>query len=148
MIFFLGLVRSPIWRVLAALAVASCGRAQDFITNCTWQTAVLNGTYLGAFCNNDNWVIYSYDWAWFDLSNCLTNDNGQLAVYESGYYGNTCAGCSIRPSPVDFILTCTCLYSGSSLANSSIDLNKIIWNHDGFLGCFERYGTRVERGPF
>jgi hypothetical protein len=62
--FLLRLMKLPISTVLVALAVSSCAYAQDFITNCTWQTAMLVDTNLGAYCNNDNWVVYSYDWAW------------------------------------------------------------------------------------
>lgn len=49
---------------LAALAVSPHVRAQGFLANCTWQTALLVDSYLGAYCNNDNWGIYSYDWTW------------------------------------------------------------------------------------
>ncbi|KAI1421056.1 hypothetical protein F5Y12DRAFT_790487 [Xylaria sp. FL1777] len=57
--------------ILAVLAVGPCALAQSFLTNCTWQTAMLVDSYLGAYCNNDNWEIYSYDWT------C----GGQLAPY-------------------------------------------------------------------
>ncbi|KAI1814620.1 hypothetical protein GGS20DRAFT_401209 [Poronia punctata] len=133
---------------LVALAVSSCARAQGFISNCTWQTAMLVDSYLGAYCNNNNWQIYSYDWTWFDISNCLMNSGGKLAAHESGNYWRSCKGCTIHPSPVDFILKCTCLSSPPAITTAIFDLNTIIWNHDGFLGCFERFGTRTERAPF
>ena len=49
---------------LVTLAVSPCVFSQSFLTNCTWQTAMLVDSYLGAYCNNDNWEIYSYDWTW------------------------------------------------------------------------------------
>ncbi|KAI1819911.1 hypothetical protein F4861DRAFT_525202 [Xylaria intraflava] len=132
----------------AALAVSPGAYAQNFITNCSWQTAMLVDGYLGAYCNNDNWLTYSYDWSWFDTSNCLMNYNGQLVSYEGGNYSDTCKGCSVSRSHADFVLNCYCLQPGFTLGTATYDLNQIIWNHNGFLGCFEQFGNKSERGPF
>ncbi|KAI1160574.1 hypothetical protein F5B18DRAFT_663766 [Nemania serpens] len=133
---------------LAALAVSPHVRAQGFLANCTWQTALLVDSYLGAYCNNDNWGIYSYDWTWFDTSYCLMNSNGQLSPSDSGDYWRSCKGCTIRGSHTDFTINCTCLLSGVRVVTATYDLNKIIWNHNGFLGCFGHFGNKSERGPF
>ncbi|KAI0404952.1 hypothetical protein F4802DRAFT_206657 [Xylaria palmicola] len=133
---------------LVALAAGPQVRAQGFLSNCTWQTAMLVDGYLGAYCNNDNWEVYSYDWSWFDTSPCLVNSGGQLAPSNNGDYSRTCKGCTIRASNADFVINCTCLLSGVRLTTATYDLNKVIWNHDGFLGCFEHFGNRSERGPF
>ncbi|KAI1276649.1 hypothetical protein F5Y07DRAFT_399098 [Xylaria sp. FL0933] len=141
-------MKTFITAALVALAVAPRVHAQSFLTNCTWQTAMLVDSYLGAYCNNDNWEIYSYDWTWFDTSNCLTNSGGQLVPYNNGDYWRSCKGCTIRASNVEFIINCTCLMSNYKVTTATYDLNKIIWNHDGFLGCFEHFGNRSLRGPF
>ncbi|KAI0109637.1 hypothetical protein GGR51DRAFT_558329 [Nemania sp. FL0031] len=142
-------MKSSFITTLVALAVGGpCVRGQGFLANCTWQTAMLVDSYLGAYCNNDNWEIYSYDWTWFDTSHCLMNNNGQLSPYDSGDYSRSCKGCNVRASHSEFVINCTCLLSGVKVATSTYDLNKIIWNHDGFLGCFGHFGNKSERGPF
>lgn len=92
--------------------------------------------------------MYSYDWTWFDTSWCLMNDAGRLSAYDSGDYWRSCKGCTVHASEVEFILNCTCLFAGFSVAAATYDLNKVVWNHDGFLGCFGHFGNRTERGPF
>ncbi|KAI2628333.1 hypothetical protein GGS21DRAFT_238707 [Xylaria nigripes] len=133
---------------LVVLAAGPGANAQGFLTNCTWQTAMLVDSYLGTYCHNNNWQAYSYDWSWFDISNCLINYGGQLVAYDSGNYWQTCKGCTIFTSSVNFLMTCTCMQSRVSLTTSTYDLNQVIWNHDGYLGCFEHFGNRSERGPF
>ncbi|GAW12296.1 hypothetical protein ANO14919_016600 [Xylariales sp. No.14919] len=134
--------------IIAALSVGPIAQAQSFLSNCTWQTAMLVDSYLGAYCNNDNWEIYSYDWTWFDTSYCLVNSGGQLVPQSRGDYSRTCKGCSVRASKTEFIISCTCLLPSYKVATTTYDLNKVIWNHDGFLGCFEHFGNRTLRGPF
>ncbi|KAI3331888.1 hypothetical protein HD806DRAFT_173287 [Xylariaceae sp. AK1471] len=141
-------MRPFITAVLVALAAGPHALAQGFLSNCSWQTAMLVDSWLGAYCNNDHWEVFSYDWTWFDISYCLVNYGGQLAAYDSGYYSRTCKGCTIHASSVDFILNCTCLHSSTMLTTATYDLNRVIWNHNGYLGCFEHFGSRAERGPF
>ncbi|KAI1369481.1 hypothetical protein F5Y08DRAFT_334410 [Xylaria arbuscula] len=107
---------------LVALAVSPRALAQAFLNNCTWQTAMLVDSYLGAYCNNDNWEIYSYDWTWFDTSYCLMNSGGQLAPASNGDYWRTCKGCSIRASKTEFVINCTCLTSTYKLTTATYDL--------------------------
>ncbi|KAI0862036.1 hypothetical protein F4860DRAFT_155364 [Xylaria cubensis] len=76
------------------------------------------------------------------------NSGGQLTPSNNGDYWRTCKGCSIRATNIEFVINCTCLFSGTRLATSTYDLNKVIWNHDGYLGCFSHFGNRSERGPF
>ncbi|KAI0543151.1 hypothetical protein GGR58DRAFT_496615 [Xylaria digitata] len=65
-------MKSSIIAALVALAVGPLAQAQGFLNNCTWQTAMLVDSYLGAYCNNDNWEIYSYDWT------CADEASGEL----------------------------------------------------------------------
>ncbi|KAI1435048.1 hypothetical protein GGR50DRAFT_352619 [Xylaria sp. CBS 124048] len=141
-------MRASIVAVFVALAGCPTAHAQGFLTNCTWQTAILVDSYLGAYCHNDNWQAFDYDWTWFDTSNCLMNNGGQLTAYDGGKYWDTCKGCTILPSPGNFIITCTCLQPSIRLTTATYDLNEIIWNHNGYLGCFEHFGNKSERGPF
>lgn len=38
--------------------------SQGLVTNCTWQTGLLVDSFLGMYCNNNDWADYSYDWTW------------------------------------------------------------------------------------
>ncbi|KAL7628195.1 hypothetical protein AAE478_002393 [Parahypoxylon ruwenzoriense] len=45
-----------------ALGASRLVDAQGFVTNCTWQTGFMANSFLGMYCNNDNWASFSYDW--------------------------------------------------------------------------------------
>ncbi|OTB03125.1 hypothetical protein M426DRAFT_263902 [Hypoxylon sp. CI-4A] len=136
---------------IAAVALGAIGKlanAQDFVTNCTWQTGFMQDKFLGMYCNNDDWAQYSYDWTWLDTSPCLTNTGGKLLPYGSGNYWSTCGNCSVRGSNVDFLMTCDCLNVHGAFSTASYDLNQVVWNRDGVLGCFNHIGNKTEKGPF
>ncbi|GAW26738.1 hypothetical protein SAMD00023353_4600740 [Rosellinia necatrix] len=76
------------------------------------------------------------------------NDGGRLAAHDRGDYWRSCKGCTVRASKAEFLLNCTCLLSGLRLTTATYDLNKVIWNHNGYLGCFGHFGNKSERGPF
>lgn len=88
-------------------------------------------------------------------------------MLDSGSYWSTCGNCAVRGSNVDFILTCDCLNGQGRFASSTYDLSaitrlilmtvlvvlthypdRVIWNHDGVLGCFNHIGNKTEKGPF
>ncbi|KAI1075108.1 hypothetical protein F5B20DRAFT_585683 [Whalleya microplaca] len=115
-----------------ALAVVGAGKladAQDFITNCTWQAGILSGSFLGMYCNNDDWEHFYYDWT-------------------CGGYRTSCQDCAVRGSSVDYFLTCDCLNTANQVTSTSYDLNRAIWNHNGSLGCFDHIGNKTRDGPF
>ncbi|KAI0899315.1 hypothetical protein F4806DRAFT_452244 [Annulohypoxylon nitens] len=122
--------------------------SQGLVTNCTWQTGLLVDSFLGMYCNNNDWADYSYDWTWLDTNACLANSGGDLYPYGSGNYWSTCDNCSIHKSNVTFLLTCDCLNANSQFSPATYDLNLLIWNHDGILGCFDHIGNKTEKGPF
>ncbi|KAI1387009.1 uncharacterized protein F4822DRAFT_332286 [Hypoxylon trugodes] len=138
--------------IAIAVFLGAIGRlvnAQGLVTNCTWQTGLLEGSFLGMYCNNDDWAEYAYDWTWFDTNNCLINYGGKLyPSYPSGNYWSTCDNCTIRGSNFDFLLNCLCIDSNGHLAPTSYDLNGLIWNHNGALGCFDHIGNKTHVGPF
>ncbi|KAI0009134.1 hypothetical protein F4779DRAFT_404555 [Xylariaceae sp. FL0662B] len=141
-------IRSILAAIIAAVGAAKLANAQGFITNCTWQTGLLSGTFLGMYCNDDNWAQYSYDWTWLDTNACLINNGGQLFAYGNGDYRTSCQNCTIFGSNVDFFLTCDCLNTAKQVVSTSYDLNRVIWNHNGILGCFEYMGNQTRAGPF
>ncbi|XXG98758.1 hypothetical protein Hte_005088 [Hypoxylon texense] len=132
----------------AALGVASLASAQGIVANCTWQNGFMQDSFLGMYCNNDNWADYSYDWSWLDTNACLTNYDGNLYAYNSGNYWTTCGNCSARPSPVDFVLYCECLNGKGTFSPTTYDLNTLVYNRNGTLGCFEHAGNKTRIGPF
>lgn len=135
---------------VALCAIGKLANAQDFVTNCTWQTGFLSGSFLGMYCNNDDWARYSYDWTWLDTQGCLINNGGELYPLSrsGGSYWDTCGNCSVRGSDYDFLIGCECLGPGGIFVPTTYDLNRIIWNHDGILGCFDHLGNKTELGPF
>ncbi|KAI2616622.1 hypothetical protein GGR54DRAFT_631725 [Hypoxylon sp. NC1633] len=134
--------------LVVALGARQLANAQNFVTNCTWQTGFMADSFLGMYCNNDDWARYSYDWTWLDTNACLTNDGGKLQSYGSGNYWSTCGNCSVRGSNVEFLLSCDCLNASGLFARDTYDLNRVIWNRNGALGCFSHAGNKTERGPF
>ncbi|KAI1415730.1 hypothetical protein F5Y13DRAFT_207388 [Hypoxylon sp. FL1857] len=130
--------------VAAALGVVvQLANAQGLVYNCTWQTGFMVDSFLGMYCNNDNWAEYSYDWTWLDTSPCFTNAGGKL-----GNYWSTCDNCTVFGTNVTFYMTCVCLNAHGLFSPASYDLNQVVYNHDGVLGCFEHLGNKTEIGPF
>ncbi|KAI1260080.1 hypothetical protein F5Y18DRAFT_264049 [Xylariaceae sp. FL1019] len=131
-------------------ALATCPRAltQGFLTNCSWKAAILVNSWLGMYCNNDDWASYDYEWSWLDTGFCLANIGGQLTPHDSGEYWTSCKGCAVRGSPIDFTLNCTCLWTPGRVTTATYDLNRIIWNVNGSLGCFAHYGNKTRVGPY
>ncbi|KAI1339642.1 hypothetical protein F5Y15DRAFT_80405 [Xylariaceae sp. FL0016] len=134
--------------VFVAVRPDNQANAQGFITNCTWQTGFMTDSLLGMYCNNDNWDDFSYDWTWFDTSLCLVNNGGLLIPYESGNYFPSCKDCIVQGSDVNFILACTCFQPTGEYAPAAYDLNRVIYNENGTLGCFGHVGNKTEIGPF
>ncbi|KAK7757761.1 hypothetical protein SLS62_000139 [Diatrype stigma] len=67
--------------VLVVLGFGQQAVAQGFVSNCTWKTARMSGSFLGMYCHNDNWAHFSYGWTWFNTAYCLINNGGYLAPY-------------------------------------------------------------------
>ncbi|KAI1872697.1 hypothetical protein JX265_005577 [Neoarthrinium moseri] len=65
------------------LALLGLVSAQGFVGNCTWRSANLTDHFLGMYCNDNDWVHFGYKWTWHDLNNCVVNNGGQLALYDS-----------------------------------------------------------------
>ncbi|KAI1776522.1 hypothetical protein F4818DRAFT_351864 [Hypoxylon cercidicola] len=132
----------------AALGVARLAGAQGIVANCTWQNGFMQDSFLGMYCNNDNWADYSYDWSWLDTNVCLTNYDGKLHPSDIGHYWGTCGNCSVRPSPKDFVLHCECLDHNAAWTPTTYDLNTLVYNRNGTLGCFDFLGNKTRIGPF
>ncbi|KAI0018524.1 hypothetical protein F4780DRAFT_781370 [Xylariomycetidae sp. FL0641] len=134
---------------LVVLGLVQSVAAQGFVGNCTWQTGLLVAdSFLGMYCNNDNWARYSYQWTLLDLDPCLVNNGGELVAYNNGNFTSSCTNCTVRGSPADFILDCACYQPDGKYQPAYYDLNRVLWNRNGSLGCFEHAGNKTEVGPF
>ncbi|KAI0484809.1 hypothetical protein GGR56DRAFT_44586 [Xylariaceae sp. FL0804] len=134
--------------VIASLGIAPLARAQGFINNCTWETGFMSGSFLGMYCNDDDWADFSYDWTWFDTNLCIINNGGQLHPYDNGNYWASCVDCFVEGSPVEFILNCTCYNIFGQTEPASIDLNTVLINLNGTLDCYDHFGNETQVGPF
>ncbi|RYP25162.1 hypothetical protein DL765_000043 [Monosporascus sp. GIB2] len=83
----------------------------------------------------------------FDTAYCVINNGGVLAPYYNGNYRPTCVDCFFDGSDTAFLLTCICYNVDGTVTLASTDLNKLIWNHNGSLGCYNHVGNYTEVGP-
>ncbi|KAK7970712.1 hypothetical protein PG988_009785 [Apiospora saccharicola] len=154
--------------------------SQGFLNNCTWQSANLTGSFLGMYCNDDDWADYGYQWSsngletlGFDINPCLINNGGQLIPYDkpvapslqaenrqteeqklayqpplqSGGFTTSCTHLNFTATNLTFALTAECSDTSDHFVPAAYDLNQVIWNHNGTLGCFEHHGNATECGP-
>ncbi|KAK8056283.1 hypothetical protein PG993_001510 [Apiospora rasikravindrae] len=121
--------------------------SQGFISNCTWQSANLTGNFLGMYCNDDDITDYGYQWTWFDINPCLLNNGGQLVPYDNGNFMTSCTNVNFTASNITFDLTAQCSDTSGHFVPTVYDLNQVLWNHNGTLGCFEHQGNATECGP-
>ncbi|KAK8049551.1 hypothetical protein PG994_011281 [Apiospora phragmitis] len=115
--------------------------SQGFLGNCTWQSANLTGSFLGMYCNDDDIDNDGYQFTWFDLTPCLINNGGQLIAYDN------CNNLNFTATNITFYLTAQCSDTSGHFVPTAYDLNQVLWNHNGTLGCFEHQGNATECGP-
>ncbi|KAK8082075.1 hypothetical protein PG996_000856 [Apiospora saccharicola] len=125
--------------------------SQGFLNNCTWQSANLTGSFLGMYCNDDDWADYGYQWSWFDINPCLINNGGQLIPYDkqteeqkltyqpplqSGGFTTSCTHLNFTATNLTFALTAECSDTSDHFVPAAYDLS-----------CFEHHGNATECGP-
>ncbi|KJR84855.1 uncharacterized protein SPSK_09763 [Sporothrix schenckii 1099-18] len=151
---------------LAAIPQLVAGQLA-FAGSCNIQTAQLNQSYLGMYCNNLNTASFGYNWTWIDLDACIANSNGNLVGKKNGNFQKSCSGCetSLSRLPANphaagrtgsdaykkgltLSLKCTCLSSHRRRpTTSTLDLNIILVDVDGAMGCYGRLGNKTLGGP-
>ncbi|ROW11179.1 hypothetical protein VMCG_01154 [Cytospora schulzeri] len=143
--------------------------AVPFNQTCAMDTYLFNQTDLGVYCNAD--PISSR----IDLNLCIGNSAGTLVPSASGTYASSCAGCNITWSHVletpytttflvipstttvslftprwdDLYLSCSGCNNGAgtTVVPSELDLNQVLINKHGSLGCFNFSGPTQETRP-
>ncbi|KAH8910787.1 hypothetical protein BR93DRAFT_974875 [Coniochaeta sp. PMI_546] len=118
-----------------------------FIGSCAYPGLKFVDQSLGMYCLNDNTATFGYNWTWVDLDKCLTNDDGKLVPSSIGAYSDSCFNCEVSfDSSVH--LTCDCWnMAGTNQALASVDLNSLIYNIDGTMGCCDQLGNKTWKGP-
>ncbi|EPE07847.1 hypothetical protein F503_00569 [Ophiostoma piceae UAMH 11346] len=164
---------APGLAALAALAVASSAAslpsALPLVGSCNVQTAQLSSSHwLGMYCSNANVASFAYNWTWIDLDWCLANRAGHLAGRRNGKFHASCTRCSTHlrptrlPSPSEpgsesaeasftdghtLDLQCACLDAQGRGVSTAIDLNHVLVDVNGALGCYGRLGNKTLAGP-
>ncbi|KAH8897698.1 hypothetical protein GQ53DRAFT_817976 [Thozetella sp. PMI_491] len=72
-----------------------------------------------------------------DLDFCLLNTNGVLVPSYQGNFHQSCTNCSLGNT----LLVCNCRGFGGS-ESTKIDLDMVITQSEGILGCFSQAGRR------
>ncbi|KAL1902786.1 hypothetical protein Sste5346_000696 [Sporothrix stenoceras] len=166
-------LRQTFTKALVTLAVALAAIPQPaagqlaFAGSCNIQTAQLNQNYLGMYCNNLNTASFGYNWTWIDLDTCIANSNGRLVGKKNGNFLKSCSRCTtslsrlpanshaagrtgseVYKSGLTLGLKCTCLGGYGRLPTSStLDLNTVLVDVDGAMGCYGRLGNKTLQGP-
>ncbi|KAK6841938.1 hypothetical protein PG987_002798 [Apiospora arundinis] len=129
------------------LGLVGLVQSQGFLGNCTWQSANLTGSLLGMYCNDDDWANYGYQWTWLELNPCFGNNGGNLIPYDNGNFTTSCNTLNFTASNTSFALTAMCSDPTDHFVPAMAELNTVLWNHNGTLGCFEHHGNATECGP-
>ncbi|KAB5580542.1 hypothetical protein GE09DRAFT_1082626 [Coniochaeta sp. 2T2.1] len=118
-----------------------------FVGSCAYPGLKFVDTNLGMYCLNDETALFGYNWTWIDLNKCLTNSDGKLFPSSFGGYANSCNNCSVSTN-AGAHLACDCLTQpGKDRTSTSIDLNTLIYNTGGAMGCCDTMGTKTWKGP-
>ncbi|CAK7229054.1 hypothetical protein SEUCBS140593_007119 [Sporothrix eucalyptigena] len=104
----ISLLRQTVTKAVVTIAVSLATVPQPaagqlaFAGSCNIQTAQLEGSHLGMYCNNLNTASFGYNW--------------------------------------------TCGYNRIP-TSSTLDLNTVLVDVDGAMGCYGRLGNKTLRGP-
>ncbi|OIW35258.1 hypothetical protein CONLIGDRAFT_627315 [Coniochaeta ligniaria NRRL 30616] len=118
-----------------------------FIGSCAYPGLRFVDHALGMYCLNDNTAVFGYNWTWLDLDKCLTNNDGKLTPSSIGDYSSSCFNCNV--SYISGVhLTCDCWnMAGTNQLQASVDLNSVIYNTNGAMGCCDQLGNKTWKGP-
>ncbi|KAI1342041.1 Cyanovirin-N [Xylariaceae sp. FL0016] len=128
----------PILPFLARAAVAQDPSGGFYAACASWQLGFRGvDRFLVSTCPaGDGAAVRSA----LDLNDCLGNSEGAITAQRVGFAFNSCWGCSASNTSAE--LTCDCRTSGDKTKTSTIDLDTVISNDDGILGCFDLPGEQ------
>ncbi|KAF8207433.1 Cyanovirin-N [Mycena galopus ATCC 62051] len=102
--------------------LASCSN-----TNVNAQTDVLTTT-----CRNSAGGSVTSS---INLNVCIGNANGKLVARYNGNFSGSCSGLTFLGTGSTATLISQCRNDGGTFASTSIDLNAVFTNKNGFLNC-------------
>ncbi|KAM0287707.1 hypothetical protein ACHAQH_000238 [Verticillium albo-atrum] len=150
---------TPVTRIIgigmSVLAfVASIVTASDgsFVKTCLWNACKFrNNHILGTYCNNDKKDTFGYDWTQIDLGKCVGNNGGTLIDHEDGKFQSSCEKCKLTNNHDDGtqFLVCKCHTTDENggMRRTKLDLDKVLYNDNGTLGCHDHLGSKFGRPP-
>ncbi|KAM0631686.1 hypothetical protein ACHAPW_005329 [Verticillium nonalfalfae] len=119
------------------------------------------GSNLSPFLPDSSFSCYSL-FAWvlahvadhqrrIDLSKCVGNNGGTLVASENGRFHDSCETCKLTNIYKDGTqyLACRCHRAGEKggTHKTKIDLDKVLYNNNGTLGCHGHEGSKFRRPP-
>ncbi|SPN96995.1 uncharacterized protein DNG_00515 [Cephalotrichum gorgonifer] len=147
----------------AAVALSHLASAQAFFGTCdsNWYVSLTTDrAWMYATCKSKSGTKIT---SRLDLNYCVGNNNGNLVANNSGRFRGSCTDCTpdrdalvigdvdLPPgitipglSEPSSILTCNCKRKdGSITLSSTLDLNKVVGNSNGYLSCYGHTGERA-----
>ncbi|EAS27846.1 uncharacterized protein CIMG_09050 [Coccidioides immitis RS] len=115
---------------LLVAALATAVDAGGFIKTCS-VTAVADA-FLFTVCDKDSHASK------LDLNLCYANDHGKIVPRNNGHFHKTCKDCIVQR---DGWMTCKCQDGRGGAPESKINLDELITNYDGRIGCYTHLGT-------
>ncbi|KAE8414895.1 hypothetical protein BDV36DRAFT_298628 [Aspergillus pseudocaelatus] len=128
--------------LIFCLALAALVPANHFLDTCRKVGLTVSGRTLVADCKYKDQKEYekAYKSA-LDLNRCLKlNDWGNITAEADGKFFS-----SVRECRLGKLATLTCVYFGGETQKDCLfDLNNVVFNKDGILGCFNYNGVPIE----
>ncbi|KAK9773780.1 putative Cyanovirin-N domain-containing protein [Seiridium cardinale] len=124
-----------------ALFAISPAAAQGFYESCyqSWSLGYHHSAnFLVASCPGSDGANHT---GAIDLQDCLTNTEGVLKASRLGSAFHSCNSCSA--STTNATITCQCQNSTNRYLTTELDLDTVITNKDGIVGCFDFPGIEV-----
>lgn len=115
---------------------------QGFWHNCTrwtlgWEAGTVYRRFMVAECGDGGKRTKA---SFLPLNDCITNSEGKMVAMKNGGVADSCSLCETAGST----LKCQCGRSYGGPVLSTIDLNTVIKNVDGILGCYDYLGIEID----
>ncbi|RDW58128.1 hypothetical protein BP6252_13539 [Coleophoma cylindrospora] len=124
--------------ISALLAIPASVLAGDYSKTCGQYSTDPNDNTVLANCGDGHG---GYRDSRMDMNLCLGNSGGTLVAQNNGGYHDTCYACGPLFDGPTTTFSCICGDGKGGWPVTSIDLNSVLGNIDGYLWCFDHRGT-------